>query len=66
MSEPVTLNSEQLVLLIKRAEIAGYKKCANALRSEELWKSLLGIKTYTDMLNTSRKWLLDKQDKVLE
>ncbi len=31
MSEPVTLSGDQLVLLMKRAEIAGYKKALQAL-----------------------------------
>ena len=32
-SEPVTLSSEQLVLLINRAQIAGYNKAVNALNN---------------------------------
>jgi hypothetical protein len=31
MSEPVTLSGDQLVLLMKRAEIAGYRKALQAL-----------------------------------
>lgn len=58
MSEPVSLDSEQLLLLIKRAEATGYMKAIEALANQ--WS--IG----TNHSDVWAKWLESKKEEILK
>jgi len=64
MSEKVSLSSDDMLMLIKRAEATGYKKAVDALASDRFYEETPSYVSYG--IYEAVNWLKDRESEILK